>query len=76
MLQEMGKTTLVIILIDRAYFLSDVETSDMFRISIVTNVIGKSIIQSTDLHILVNRNQWHLLCHQIACAEQYYGGNK
>ena len=69
-LQKVSQTALVVILIDRTHFLSDVETSHMLRESIMTNVVGQAILKMTDLHILVHWDRRHLLCHRISHREQ------
>ena len=69
-LQKVSQTALVIILIDRTHFLSDVETCHMLRESIMTNVVGQSIVEMAYLHILVHWDRRHLLCRRISHREQ------
>ena len=60
-LKEVSQTALVIFFEDRANFLGNIEMSLIFRLFVVTDVIGKTVIQFADTDLLVYRNLGHLL---------------
>ena len=64
-LEEVSQTALIIVLIDRTHFLGDVEAGYMLRITVVANVVSQSIVEMTNLHILIHRNGRHL-CHRTS----------
>ena len=61
-LQEVSQTTLLRFFKDGTYFLCDVEFYSFFRKCIVSNVIGKPVVQFTDADIFVHRQFLHGLC--------------
>ena len=60
-LKEVGQTALVFVFEDRSHFLGDIEMSLVFRLFVVTDVIGQTVIQFSDAYLLVYRNLGHLL---------------
>ena len=73
-LQEVSQTALVVILLNRAHFLGNVELGTLFRPCVVTDVISQSIVQFAHTHIWVNGNRWQLhgiLCHNGYSAHQH-----
>ena len=51
----MGQTTLVVVLLDGAYTLCDVEVGLVLRIVVVSEIIGQTIVEFAYSDILVNR---------------------
>ena len=75
--QEVGQTALVVVFQNGTYLLGNIEVSLFFRQSIVTDVIGESIVQFTDAYVGINRNRRHLLlgkCH--CCSSRKQDSNK
>ena len=68
MLEEVSQTALVVVLLDRAHALSDVEVGLVLRPVVVTDVISKSVVQFSDAHLVVLRDRRQLLCHQCCGA--------
>lgn len=69
-LQEVGQSALVVILLDGADLLCNVELGTILGPVVVTDVIRQSIVQFTDANIGVNGNCWHLLCHHCYTTGQ------
>ena len=67
-LQEVGQTVLVVFFLHGTHALGDVEVGALLGIVVVADVVGKSTIQLTDSHGLVN-GQFHLLGHHHVDAE-------
>ena len=61
-LQEMGQTALVLVLLNGAHTLSNVEIGHMLRPLVVPDVVGQSVWQLAYAHILVDRYLSHVLC--------------
>ena len=55
MLEEMGKSALVFLLVDRADTLRDEEIGAVGRSLVGTYVIGQSVGESADAHIGIDR---------------------
>ena len=72
MFKEVSQSALVVILLDRADALRDVEIGDMFGILVVTNVVGESIIKLAYTCLWVGRQLWQLLSPRTCrcCYEQ------
>ena len=72
-LQEVGKTTLRLVLINRAYTLGNIEIGNVFGILVVTDVIGQSVVQFTNAHSWVNGDGRHLhgLSHHSCRTDQH-----
>ena len=60
-LEEMGQTALVVILLNGAHTLRNVEVCDMFRPIVVADVVGQSVLKLAYAHVLVNGNLSHFL---------------
>ena len=69
-LQEMGQSALVVILLNRTHLLGNVELGTVLRPVVVTDVISQSVVEFTDAYIGVNRNRRHLLCHHHCTTGQ------
>ena len=68
-LQEVGKTTLALLLLDGAYALGDVEVHTVLGIVVVADVVGQSAIQLADAYRIVNGHRAHRLCLGHVYAE-------
>ena len=55
-LQEVRQTVLVILLEDSAYRLRDMELGTLFRLLVMTDVIGQSVIQLTVTDLRIHRH--------------------
>ena len=64
MLQEVGQSALVVILLNRTYALGNIELGTLFWPCIMTDVISQSVVQLTDFYIGVYGDGRHLLCHR------------
>lgn len=73
-LQEVGKSALVVILVDRTHFLGDVETCHVLGVTVVADVVGKAVGEMAYLHILVYRDGRHFLCRGSYCKKQQQEG--
>ena len=54
-LKEVGKTVLVVLLLESTYICRQVELGTLCRLRIVTDVIGKSVLELANSYIRVNR---------------------
>ena len=70
-LQEVGETTLALLLLNGAHALSDVEVHTVLGIIVVADVIGQSAVQFTDAHSIVHGDGRHFLCHHHVGAEYH-----
>ena len=61
MLQEVGKTPLVLLFEDGADFLGNVEVGLVFRVFVVTDVVGQSVVKLADADGGIHRDRRHLL---------------
>ena len=59
---------LVVILLNRANALCNIELGTLFRPSIMADVISQSIIQLSYFYIRIHGNGRHLLCHRGCCT--------
>ena len=77
-LQEVSQTTLVVVLLNRAHTLGNVELGTVFGPCVVTDVISQSVVQLTDTHVGVHRNRRHLhaLLGYSHDAYQHHGSNE
>lgn len=75
-LQEVSQTALVVVFVDRAYFLCDVEAGYMLRETVVSDVISQTIVQMAYSHIFVYRDRWHHLSHGLSGSKQHDGCSK
>ena len=75
-LQEVGQSTLVFVLLDRAHALGDVEVGHVLGPVVLADVVGQTIVQLTDFHVLVDGDgrHLHLLCHHCGHAANEQGG--
>ena len=71
-LQEMGETTLVVLLLHGADALGDVEVAALLGPLVVADIIGKTIIQRArlDSRVKWNRRHLHLLCIDAETEEK------
>ena len=67
-LQEVGQSALVVVLLDGAHALGDVELGALFGPVVVADVVGQSVVKFADADIGVDRYGGHLLCHSGRCA--------
>ena len=70
-LQEVGQSALVVILLDGAHTLGDVELCTLLRPGMVADVVGQSVIQFANADVRIYRNVRHLLCHHRYHAKQH-----
>ena len=75
-LQEVGQTALVFVFLDRAHALGDVEVGHVLGPVVLADVVGQTIVQLTDFHVLVDGDgrHLHLLCHHCGHAANEQGG--
>ena len=80
MFQQVGQTALALLFLHRAHLLGDVVVSHLFRILVVANVVGESVVELTLAHILVLR-QPHVSvlgqslsksCHEQQCCYEKF----
>ena len=78
MLQEVSQTALAVLLLDSSHTLSDVEVSHMLGILVVTDVIGQSVVQFTDLNggVYGDGRHLHLLSYHRCGAEYHQQGHE
>ena len=77
-LQEVGQSALVVVLVDGAHFLGDVEVDHMFGIVVFADVISQSVVQFADANLRVNRKLGHFLCERSCSVgqQQQAGGQE
>ena len=66
-LEQVGKTSLVVVFLHRPHFLCDIETGHMLRIVVVADVVGQSIVELALAKVGVNGDGRVLglrLCHK------------
>ena len=63
-LQEVGQSALVVVLLNRTHALGNVELGTLFGPCIMTDVISQSVVQLTDFYVGVGGDGRHLLCHR------------
>ena len=73
-LEEVSQTTLVLVLLNGAYTLCNVEVGYMLRPLVVADVVGQTVGQLADAHVLVDGDRRHLLRCSHCCHEhkRYY----
>ena len=60
-LQEMGQTALVLLLLDGSHALGEEEVHAVFRIVVVADVVGQSAVQLADAHLVIDGDGAHQL---------------
>ena len=78
-LEEVGQSALVFLLLNGAHALCDVEVSHVLRVLVVADVVRQSVVKFADAHLIVNGNGWHLhvLSHHSHGAEEcQHGGDE
>ena len=74
-LQEVSQSALLVILLNGAHALCDVELGTLLGPSIMTNVISQSVVQLTDFYLGVNGHCRHLLSHHVGCTSHKKHGS-
>ena len=74
-LEEVGQTLLVVLLLDGAHVVQDVEVGLPLGLFVVPDVVGQSVVEPARADLLVRRYRLHRieLCHCAACGEHRCG---
>ena len=70
-LQEVSQTALVVVLLDRADTLGDVELSTFLGPVVMTDVVGEPVVELTNADVFVDGQRHHHLCHGYLGHQQY-----
>ena len=73
--EEVGQTLLVVLLLDGAHVVQDVEVGLPLGLFVVPDVVGQSVVEPARADLLVRRYRLHRieLCHCAACGEHRCG---
>ena len=72
MLQEVGQSALVLLLVDGAHALGDVEVGHVLGVIVVADVVGKPVVELAHPYLLVLGDGRHLLGDGLS-REQEHG---
>ena len=70
-LQEVGQSSLVVVLLDGAHTLGNVKLSPLLGPIVVTDVISQSVVEFADTYIGIDGNCRHFLCQQRNTTGQH-----